>query len=88
VVYSGDPSTFMSSDKGVVTAGEQWLIDRTAEAFLASTEWPKLDRLTRESARASVGLPEISFWMPVQDFLWRPDTDGRIVSSLTGLWRS
>jgi predicted nucleotide-binding protein len=88
VVYSGDPSIFVPSHKRDIPSGEQWLIDRTAEAFLATCQWPKLDKLTRDAARANVELPDISYGMPVQDFLWRPDNEGTVVLSLTGLWRS
>jgi hypothetical protein len=88
VAYSGDPLTFVPSHKRSVTSGEQWLIDRAASAFLSRGEWPKLEKLTRDAARADIELPEIIFGMPVQDYLWRPDHDQTIVLSLTGLQRS
>jgi predicted nucleotide-binding protein len=88
VAYSGDPATFVPSHRREIAPAEQWLIDHIAEAFLARCEWPKLDKLTRDAARANIELPEVSVGMPVQDFLWRPDSDGTIALSLTGLWRS
>src|SRR5664280_1783828 len=88
MTYPGDPYPYSPSHKREVSASEQWLIDRAAETFLTSGQWPKLDRLTREAARCDIELPDVIVGMPMQDFLWRSDNDGTIVLSITGLWRS
>lgn len=88
MVYSGDPGTFVPSHERAVSLSEQWLIDRAAERFLRTGEWPKLDNLKRDAARAQVELPEIIHGMPVQDFLWRPDNEGTVVLSITGIARA
>jgi Protein kinase domain len=88
MVYSGDPSTFVPSHLREMSTGEQWLVDRTAESFLTTGKWPKLNKLVRSAARRDVDLPEVIYGMPLQDFIWRPDNDGTVVLSVPGLWRS
>ena len=86
MVYSEAP--FVPSHLRDISSEEQWIVERTAEKFLSTGEWPKFDNLFRDAARAEVELPEVVHGMPIQDFLWRPDNDGTIVLSITGLWRS
>lgn len=79
---------FVPSHVRPMSPGEQWIVDRAAESFLTTGLWPKRDKLIRDAHRAGVELPEIVIGMPVQDFIWRPDTQETIVLSIPGLWRS
>ncbi len=88
MVYLGDPLTSAASHTWNISVGEQWLIDRTSESFLNDGKWPKSEKLIRDAARKQVDLPEINYGVSKNDFLWRPDIDGTLVLSLTGLWRS
>lgn len=88
MTYTGDSSTFVPSHLRPISAGERWIIDRTADTFVATGEWPNLEKLTRDALRGEVDLPELIYGAPVRDFLWRPDNDGTVVLSIPGLWRS
>ena len=88
MTYSGDSSTFVPSHLRAISPGEQWIVDRTAETFLETGGWPKWDRLVRDAARANIELPEVVFGVPIQDFVWRPDSQGTVVLSVPGFWRS
>lgn len=87
-VYSDNSPTFAPSHKWNISAEEQWLIDRICETFINTGKWPKSERLLRDAARNQVNLPEINYGISMNDFLWRPDIDGTLILSLTGLWRS
>lgn len=88
MVTSHDGTSFVPSNERPVPPGEQWLIDRIAEAFLATGEWPKLTVLKRDAARLEVELPQVFYGVPATDFLWRPESDDTVVLSITGLARS
>lgn len=78
----------MPSHERNISTEEQWLIDQISEVFIASAKWPKSDKLARDAARKNVDMPEIFYGATPNDFFWRPDIDGTLVLSLTGLWRS
>lgn len=87
-VYSDNSSTLVPSHKWNISAEEQWLIDRICETFINTGKWPTSEKLLRDAARNQVDLPEINYGISMNDFLWRPDIDGTLILSLTGLWRS
>jgi predicted nucleotide-binding protein len=78
----------LPSHRRPIAPAEQWLIDATAKSFLSEGEWPKVDRLTRNAAREKIEIPDIVYGTSDPDFLWRPDNEGNVVLSLTGLSRS